>query len=557
MPHPEPISLAAENFPGQPLGSNERDIVDTEAVVRFIRNRRRLCVIWTVAGLCAGITFWMFSPAYYTAYATLLLEDPLSRPVATPVSGADAAATAYIESQVFVLLSDEVVARTVDQLLLTKDEEFGQAAGGIRALIVSFLSAGEATIDHMPRYRTTLRIRGALSVRRLGVSNAVEVGFTSRNPHRSAAIANAIVQSYMDSRSDLERKAREDAATQLRERLAALRSKAFAVTPPQDLSTTSQSPEQAEARSRELQSNAEGFGALYDSLLRRAYADSEPEFSSLRLRVITPAELPLRRSWPPAILVLAIVVAGGAAGICHALLKEATDHSVKTAADVWRLTGINRIAEVPRIEGQSWKIGGSRAEGLQPSYALVSGKFDTAMGKVAVRLQQEENRRSGLVIGVAAPGDGAGTSSVAAHLARTLTESGHKILLVDANWRKPSTRQAMLNSSPSRKLGRRHATIHLGDENTEVLVLRATDAISEMNASLSIVSTLQLLHVEYDYVVVDFPAAEQTVDLEASMTVINDVIVVVEAGRTTSESLYGLLRMIPRAKLASVVLNKI
>jgi hypothetical protein len=55
----------------------------------------------------------------------------------------------------------------------------------------------------------------------------------------------------------------------------------------------------------------------------------------------------------------------------------------------------------------------------------------------------------------------------------------------------------------------------------------------------------------------DFPAAEQTVDSEASITIINDVIVVVEAGRTTSESLHGLLRMIPTAKIASVVLNRI
>jgi len=57
--------------------------------------------------------------------------------------------------------------------------------------------------------------------------------------------------------------------------------------------------------------------------------------------------------------------------------------------------------------------------------------------------------------------------------------------------------------------------------------------------------------------VVDFHSAEQTADLEVSMEVIKQVIVVVEAGRTCSDGLRDFLRCIPKDKLATVVLNKV
>jgi hypothetical protein len=58
-------------------------------------------------------------------------------------------------------------------------------------------------------------------------------------------------------------------------------------------------------------------------------------------------------------------------------------------------------------------------------------------------------------------------------------------------------------------------------------------------------------------VVVDFHSTEHTADFEANMTAINEVIVVAEARRTSSETLLGFLRLIPSAKIAAVILNKV
>jgi len=88
-------------------------------------------------------------------------------------------------------------------------------------------------------------------------------------------------------------------------------------------------------------------------------------------------------------------------------------------------------------------------------------------------------------------------------------------------------------------------------------MLRAPVLISELSASLSIISALQDLEAEYDWIIVDFHSAEQTADFEASVDIIDTAIVVVEAGHTSSDHLHATLRPVPRNKIGALVLNKI
>src|SRR5262249_31551094 len=114
--------------------------------------------------------------------------------------------------------------------------------------------------------------------------------------------------------------------------------------------------EQARTQLRELQNNAETYRALYNNFLQRAYTEYDPPLSGAR--VITPAEPPAERSWPRAILILAFAVVGGAAaGGGHALLRQATDHSLRTVEDVQRSTGLDRVAVVSVIRRRAWKTG--------------------------------------------------------------------------------------------------------------------------------------------------------------------------------------------------------
>jgi capsular polysaccharide biosynthesis protein len=411
-----------------------------------------------------------------------------------------------------------------------------------------------------------IRVKRALSIRRVGMTNAVEIEFTSRTPLRSAVIANAIAQSYIDGQLEFKRLARAEAVSHLKERLTELRDKAFgAVEGSQDAPVGTREPDvQARARFRERQSNVDTFRALYNNFLQRAYADPDSQVSP-GARVITSAEPPLERSWPRAIIVLAIAAAAGiTAGMGHSLIKTAMDHSLWTVQDVQRLTGLDCVAGVPEKSGERAERTSSACEspqavgqGLQTVYLQrLRGLYD-AMVKVAVRLKTDQSERNGVIIGVVAPTKGAGASSVAAHLARIIAESGHKTLLVDANWQGASRGEPVLNSDPDQKRPSLVAAIHPETESLDFLVLRATGPISELNASVSITGALQNQQPKYNCMVVDFHSTEQTADFEAGMAMINKLIVVVEARRTPSEGLERVLRIVPREKIAMVILNKV
>jgi Mrp family chromosome partitioning ATPase/capsular polysaccharide biosynthesis protein len=528
------------------------------------------------ASVCAGIAFIVLSPAYYTASSTILLEDRTLRPPAELIGGAFATDPAYSESQVQVLQSDEVLGRVVDQNRLGENEEFGKAGGGLRALVSylasAFLGPGAQVT---PRHTATVNIRRGLSISRLGTSNAVEIAFTSRNPVSAAMIANAIGQTYIDSQLELKREARADAASQVRDRLAELRKRAFPVdqhAPDAAQPPIAEAGEQVESHFKELQNSTETYRILYNNFLQRGYTESVEDSSLPGPRMITSAERPAEQSWPrPALILVAAVGCGLVGGVGHALLRQATDHRLRTMEDLQWSTMDAFVAGIPDFKERLW-LGStdSQQESLQAVYARNEAVIYDLMGKVAAKLQAAVNYQtrsksaagrsqegSTSIIGVVAPIEGAGVSLIASHLARIIAESGQRTILVDANWRKPVGAPAGLNAGCRQALESTYTTIQLNPFTLDILTLRAIAPISELSASLSIVSALEGLEADYDWIVVDFNSTEQTSDFEASVSIINTAIVIVEAGSTSSECLSATLRMIPRSKVGALILNKI
>jgi Mrp family chromosome partitioning ATPase len=559
MPRNDPALSLPHDLPREPIGPGDRDAVDTDAVMRFIRRRRRLCLAWLVGGLCGGIVYAALAPAYYTASASILLEDNAARSADAPVAETDAAHSTFVETQVQVFESDEVIGRIVDEQQLANDEEFGGSGSALRATLVKYVRSllGAASPPaREPRYATIVRVRRGLSVRRVGVSDVVEIQFTSRDPDRAATIANAVITSYTNSRIALQRNAREETASHLRTVLAELRDKAFPTDPPVDaFAPTLPSGSDPRARFREQEERTEAYRALYGRLLRQALGGSGEDFSAANVRVITPAEPPLLASSRLMVLVT-FTAFGGLAGIAHGLCREMTDHRLRTVEDVKRATGVDAVVGLSRVKTAGWRVEASFPPYLQPAYTKISEPIYEGLSKVAVGLQHGGNRRSRWIIAVGTPTEGTGASSIASHLARIIAESGQKTLLLDANWQKRAPGQALLNSSPSRKLARGLSTVHLESETLDILVLRAATPISELNASLSIISSLEVLRAEYDCIIVDFSASNQTADLEAGVVVADQVIVVAEARRTTSDSLCDLLPKLPSDRIAAIILNK-
>jgi Mrp family chromosome partitioning ATPase len=583
MLHSDAFQAVPFDLPGSAPGPDQRDVVDLETIIRFWRKRRRLFLFWLATGVVASIAYAFVAPAYYTASASLLLEDNAARTAVAAVGGAtDAAHSTYIETQIQVFASDEAVGRVVDAKNLTEDAEFGRRSGGLRALLVGYARAllGSEAPPPEPRYATILRVRHSLSVRRVGTSDVVELLFTSRNAARSADFANAVIQSYIDGRVALQQSERAETEAHVRQMLAELRDKAFpgaAAAASQGAPTVEEadSPTDAGSRARarflEQQDRTETYRALYGRLLQRALGDTDAQFLSKNVRVISPATPPLIPT-SRLIVVVALSVVGGVVGLGHALLREVTDDTLRSAEEVRRAHGIDQVAEVPRLRTRDLRDDkssqgranheGANHWGLQPVYTAVPAAAYEAIARLAVVLHDGGNHRDGWVIGVAALTPGAGASLVGAQFARVIAETGQKVLLVDANWRKRPAGLAILSTSQGQSLASGLGSIPLGgtppDEGSlGVLTLRATAPLSELNASLSILSTIELLRGKHDCVVVDFHACDETADLEAALAVLDQVILVAEARRTAARSLLRVARKVPGRKLAAVVLNRV
>lgn len=559
MLHSDALQSASFDSPGNPWGPDQRDSIDFDAILRFFRKRRRLCAIWLLGGVIAGIAYAIMSPPYYTASASVLLEDRSARTTGAPAAETDGAHSTYVETQVQVFESDEVIGRVVDEKGLTQDPEFGRPSNGLRALLIHyvrpFVRSTPAPVRE-PRYATIIRVRHGLSVHRVGTSDVLEIDFTSRDANRSADFVNAIIQSYVNSGAALQAAARAETESHVRKLLIELRDKAFPVpSSDTDAAVASETGPETRARFLEQQDRTDTYRALYGRLLQRALGAADRESLAANIRVITPAAPPLLAS-SSLVIVAAFTVIGGVFGFVHALFREATDDTLRNMEDVQRLDGADRVAVIPKLNAVELQAEGEVHGPLQTAYTAAAAPVYDAMARLAVTLRDGGNWHSGWVVSIASPTQGAGVSVAAAQLARVIAESGQKTILLDANWRQAAHGQALLSASQGRKLARGLGSVQRETNSLVVLMLRATTPLSDLNASLSVVSAIEVLRAEHDYVLVDLHACDQTADLEAVMSVTDQVIMVAESGRTTSRSLRSCLRKIPRHKLAAVVLNK-
>ncbi len=178
-----------------------------------------------------------------------------------------------------------------------------------------------------------------------------------------------------------------------------------------------------------------------------------------------------------------------------------------------------------------------------------------AVARAAVYLQSTRMNSSGTMIGITAVSDGEGASSIAAHLAKTFAQSGQKTLLIDANWRIPVHHGGDADGAQDRRIFHKLVSVDVGLDTLDVLILRGGYPITDLNASQAIGAALLRVQGEYACVIVDFHALEKTADVAASISLLNDLIIVTEAKKTPPERLWNALRSLPREKV-SVVLNK-
>jgi succinoglycan biosynthesis transport protein ExoP len=225
----QPIRLAPPG-PDVPFiqSSHERPFDWMPDLLLFVRRRWASVVVVLLICLALGAGYILYATPKYTATAALLVDTKSAAFLRNQPTINDAQyINGLVESQAEVVQSDGVARAVVRKLHLADDEAFlanghGRLATVIDAVRGLFAPARRTGADQRETLAAAL-LQKLLSVTRLGESYVLDVSVTTRDPHMSARLANAVAAAYAQVGLDVKNQATRRAGGWMDDRLAKLR----------------------------------------------------------------------------------------------------------------------------------------------------------------------------------------------------------------------------------------------------------------------------------------------------------------------------------------------
>lgn len=335
--------------------------------------------------------------------------------------------------------------------------------------------------------------------------------------------------------------------------------------------------------------------ALYNDFLSKTnQAEFQLAEQNPDLRVIEPARIPNGAVGPRRVrsiflgMMLSLV-----AGIGLALLLEYLDNTVKNVEDVTRATQLATLAMIPAISPGAMKvlsakrkeamigapvaadgsgIAGLAPRGLQPlgdDLATLDGLSNVVeayrMLRTSVLLSSAGNPPKTILVTSSQPGEGKTTTAV--NTAISLANLGVSVLLIDADLRRPAIhKQFKVNQSRglstylSSNVPIEAVTFDLPIPNLTLMPCGPVPPNpAELIASERMKELIRTAGEQFDHILIDSPPLMNVTDPAILSTMVDGVIMVVHAGRSTRDVVRRAkqdLRSVG-AKIFGVVLNNV
>jgi succinoglycan biosynthesis transport protein ExoP len=309
---------------------------------------------------------------------------------------------------------------------------------------------------------------------------------------------------------------------------------------------------------READTNKQLYVGLLEKLKETGVSTS---MKAANIRVIDPAYPPKKPDSPriPLNLSLAMLL-GLSLGIGAAFLQEHLDNSFKTAGEIERFLQLPALASVPAVQAATNGNGHSlyaRARhmagekypvAIVPSWNRIEGNGqNTALAeafhelRTSVLLSTAKHPPKTLLVTSAKGGEG--KTTVAANLAVSLAQLGEKVLLIDADLRRPSLHNFFsvpntsglvnfLTGDPDwRSLLSHPAPVGLSVLPSGPIPPNPADLLS----SEYMPALVREASKEYKFIVLDSPPLLNLADSRILATLVDGVILVVGGGITPRE----------------------
>lgn len=314
----------------------------------------------------------------------------------------------------------------------------------------------------------------------------------------------------------------------------------------------------------EVTSNRSLLNTLQRSLQQ---ATVDAGLNSVNTMIVDRARVPLDPIEPRKTLLLSFgLMLGLAAGVGSALLRAALSDSIQSIEDVEVTAGLVSLAVIPHME-----VEGQAIEGSPASSPLVTVREPKSRAAEAYRnlrnsvlLSSIDRPITTVLFTSALPGEG--KSSTSSNYAVVLAQKGARVLLVDADLRRPRLHTQMrvpngrgITSLISGEIDHPEITTPIPElPNLHFIPAgRSIPFPSEALGSAKFRSLLAKWREEYESIVIDSAPVLSVSDTLPVASWVDRVVLVVRAGVTPVSALVRAKATLLRAKasLAGVVLN--
>jgi capsular exopolysaccharide synthesis family protein len=319
---------------------------------------------------------------------------------------------------------------------------------------------------------------------------------------------------------------------------------------------------------REVQTNKE----LYDGLLQRmkevGVASGVQENN---ISVIDRAEVPMDSDKPNKRLnMLVALFLGLAGGIGLAFLLEYLDNTVRRPEDVENLLGLPAIGVIPLDHGRSSRKKARLGDHDISFHSLRKPRSEISEAFRSLRTSLMFSSPSGMpkTLLITSPAASEGKTSASVNLATVLAQSGGRVLLIDADLRRPRMHKVFGTASVpglTQLIARKDAPTASYFHGTEVsgLLMLPSGIIPpnppELLGSDAMKALLGELQGLFDYIIIDSAPILGLADALVLSRLVEGVFLITTAGRTSKENLkYAVKRLRQvHTPLLGVVLNAV
>ncbi|KPK72674.1 hypothetical protein AMJ87_03995 [candidate division WOR_3 bacterium SM23_60] len=298
------------------------------------------------------------------------------------------------------------------------------------------------------------------------------------------------------------------------------------------------------------------LGKLEESKIAEAMQISEA-------RIIDVANVPERPTHPRPVLNAVLgVLLGLMIGVGGVILKERLDTSVKTAKELEELTGSSVLASIPLMKGKERALIATVEEPhseIAEAYRIL--RTNIAFATTARPIQT-------LLVTSTIPQEGKTTTCI--NLAITLSQQGHKVIVVDCDFRRPMLHNYFAQYVTDNRHGL--SDVLIGRLKLESAIVRNSvhnlsfitsgtipSNPAELLGSEKMVQMIEKLKASFEFVIIDAPPTLGVADARVLGRICDAVLVVVKAQMTNREAVIDVKNEIERSgeKVIGFVLNGI